>query len=329
MPRAVHRLEPELSILVGGDEDVLLVLAPVTAGLPEMRLVELRRIDLDVTALRLHLTVQVDQLVVDRRPLGQPEGGSGRDIAEREQPQLAAELAMVAGARLLEQGQVLLELFVRVERGAVDAGEHLAIGVAAPVGAGDRREFERLDRLRRGRVRALTQVRERAVRVERNGFHPVARHQVVDELDLVVLPLAGEALPRDGHRNVLADELLGRLHVLAHPRLDRLEIGLGDGDAVRELEVVVEALLDRRADGDLHARIELRDRGRQHVRGVVPDERQRVRVLRGDDLDRRAVLERPRQVAQLSIHLDRKRRARQARTDGGSGVGATRALGQV
>ena len=43
---------------------------------------------------------------------------------------------MVALARLLEALQVLLEVLAVQERGAVDAGQHLARLVAAPVGAG-------------------------------------------------------------------------------------------------------------------------------------------------------------------------------------------------
>jgi hypothetical protein len=70
---AVHRLEPELPVLVLGDEDVLLVLAPVPRGLPQVRLVEQRRLDLDVAALLLHAPVEGDQGVEHRGSLRQPE----------------------------------------------------------------------------------------------------------------------------------------------------------------------------------------------------------------------------------------------------------------
>ena len=60
--------------------------------------------------------------------------------------------------------------------------------------------------------------------------------------------------------------------VLGHLRLDALEVGLGDVRALGELEVVVEAVLDRRADRDPGARVELADRLGHHVRGVVADQ---------------------------------------------------------
>ena len=70
--------------------------------------------------------------------------------------------------------------------------------------------------------------------------------------------------------------MLVGVDVLAHLLLDAVEVGVGDRDAVGELEVVVEAVLDRRADRDLHARIELHDRGREDVRGVVADDVERA-----------------------------------------------------
>src|SRR3712207_8179076 len=51
-----------------------------------------------------------------------------------------------------------------------DPGEHLAARVAAPVGAGHRRQLEGLDALGARTVGAAAQVHERAVAVERDGL---------------------------------------------------------------------------------------------------------------------------------------------------------------
>ena len=59
-------------------------------------------------------------------------------------------------------------------------------------------------------------------------------------------------------------------------------------DRLRELEVVVEAVLDRRADRDLHARIEAPDGLGEQVRRRVPQDVERVRIVLvagGEDLD--------------------------------------------
>ena len=181
-----------------------------------------------------------------------------------------------------------------------------SVGVAAPVGAGDAGELERLDPLGGGRVRAAAEVGERAVAVERDRLHALVAHQVLDQLDLVGLALGLEALERLGHGHVLALERLVGLDVLAHLLLDALEVGVGDLHALGELEVVVEAVLDRRADRDLHARVELHHRGGEHVRGVVADQPERVvPALVRDDLDRARRRRAGAEVAQLAVHLDR------------------------
>ena len=136
-----------------------------------------------------------------------------------------------------------------------------------------------------GRVRAAAEVGERAVRVERDGVDALVADEVLDQLDLVRLVLRAEAVERllDGH--VLARERLARLDVLAHLLLERGQVVLGDRDALGELEVVVEAVLDRRADRDLRARVEVEHRRGEHVRGVVADQLERLGRAVGDDLD--------------------------------------------
>ena len=59
------------------------------------------------------------------------------------------------------------------------------------------------------------------------------------------------------------------LDVSRHPLLDSLQVRLGGPEPIRELEVVVEAVLDRGADRDLGARPQVEHRGGQHVGAVV------------------------------------------------------------
>ncbi len=164
--------------------------------------------------------------------------------------------------------------------------------------------------------------------------------EIVDQLDLVVLALGEEALARlrDGH--VLALERLGGLDVRAHALFDLREVGLGEGGPVGELEVVVEAVLDRRPDRDLDALVELHDRRGEHVRGVVADQLQGLRpVVFSEDRELRPVGQWAREVAHLGTRavvgvptdgdLDRERGAREARPDRGGGVGAGGAVGQL
>jgi hypothetical protein len=59
-----------------------------------------------------------------------------------------------------------------------------------------------------------------AVAVERDGLRPLVPDQVLDQLDLVVLPLLPEELNRFPRRQLAALEGLVGLDVLGHPLLD-------------------------------------------------------------------------------------------------------------
>src|SRR5581483_6695538 len=262
-------------------------------------------------------------------PIGQPERHPRRLVAQQEEAELRAEPAMVACPRLLEAPQVLLELLAREEGGAVDAGEHLAALVAAPVGARDRGELEGRDAPGRGAMRAAAEVDERTVPVEGDGLDALVADQVLDQLDLVGLAGGAEALKRLLHGHVGALEWLVGADVGGHPLLDPLEVGLAGRRAIRELEVVVEPALDRGADRDLRAGPELGDRGREHVGAVVADQLERLRARWRHDLDLGPGRELGRQIPQLAVHLHGERIAGEPRPDRGRGVGAARAVGEL
>ena len=269
--RAVHGLQAHGPLLDLREVHVVAVLLPVARLLPQLDVVEDRRLDLAVAAREVLRAPQLREAVPDDHPVRLPERHARRQLGEHEQVQLAPQLAVVARAGLLEPLEVGLEVLGGVERGAVDAGEHLAARVAAPVRAGEREQLERLDPARGRRVRAAAQVGERAVGVERDGVDALVADEVLDQLDLVGLVLGAEALERLVDVDVLARELLLRLDVLAHLLLQRGQVVLGDRDAVGELEVVVEAVLDRRPDRDL----------RCPGRGRAPRRRARARCRGG------------------------------------------------
>ena len=154
--------------------------------------------------------------------------------------ELAAEPAVVALARLLEPRQVALEVLLRIERRAVDPRQLRVALVAAPVRAGEAGQLQRLDRLRVLEVRAAAEVGEVALRVE--GDRPVGG---VDELDLVGLPLLGEDAAGLLGVDLLARPLAALRELPLDLGLDLLQVLLAD--RLGELEVVVEAVLDRRA----------------------------------------------------------------------------------
>ena len=251
-----------------------------------------------------------------------PERHGGCVRREVEEVELRAEPAVVALLGLLQPLEMEVEIGLRVEGRPVDAGQLWVLLVAAPVRAGEAGELERLDRLRVLEVRAAAEVGEVALRVERDRL--VRR---VDELDLVRLVLLLEpgprlvaadlaSLPRAPLGELAVDLLLDPGEIVFHDRLG-------------ELEVVVEAVLDRRADGDLDAGVEAADGLGEQVRARVAQHRQRVRiarVARGQDLDLLPVVERKAEVADVAVRAHEDGLLGQFRPDRGGRVEAGRAV---
>ena len=186
---------------------------------------------------------------------------------EGEEVELAAELAVIPLLGLLHAPQVLVQLLLRVPRGAVDALEHRAGLVAAPVGAGGVEELEGAELLRRPEVAAAAEVLELAVAVEADG-RALRLRQVLDDLDLErLVPLAFE-VDRLGPWEItgVLEAKVGGL-LLAHLRLDLLEVG--GRQRPRQVEVVVEAVLDGRTDGELRVGEDVENGGSHHVRRAV------------------------------------------------------------
>ena len=198
----------------------------------------------------------------DRRALRQQRRQSLPDeLARGEQLQLAAEAAVVAPLRIRARLDPGVQLLLRGEERAVDALQHRAALVAAPVGARRVREREGADLPRALRVSAAAEVVELRMAEVADGLIL----DLVDQFQLVGL------LREDRARLVLGDPAaLDRhvaLHGAAHPPLDAGEI-LGR-ERTRQLEVVVEAVLDRRADRVLALGEHLDHGLGQDVRGGV------------------------------------------------------------
>src|SRR6185503_9530166 len=114
---------------------------------------------------------EVLDLLSEDRPVGQPEGRARALLMEAEELELLADPAVIALARLFQSSEVRVELGLGRPGRRVDAGELLALGVAAPVSAGRAQELDRTD-LAGGRdVRPSAQVKERSLAVDADRFN--------------------------------------------------------------------------------------------------------------------------------------------------------------
>ena len=179
--RAVHRLERHqvgvarqhrrvvldrrMGDLVGDDEHILAILAPVADLFPLLRVHQLRGLDL-VIARGVEAAAHVGlQLAPQDEALGMPEHAAVRLGLEVEQVHVLADAAMVALGGLLQPDEMLVELLLVEPRRAVDAAEHRIGLVAAPISPRHARQLERLrvELAGRGQVRPAAQVHPRRV----------------------------------------------------------------------------------------------------------------------------------------------------------------------
>ena len=205
-------------------------------------------------------------------PRGRNIGKPGPDVVvEDEQLQFASELAMVALLRFLEHREVIVEFLFGFERRAVNALKLRICFVAFVIRAGDVGELERADVSRAHHVRPGAEIDELAVAVERNLF---VRRNVFDDVELEFAGLGSFAqsgepaffseLERFVPRNFDPFERMVRFDFVFHLGLDLFEI-IGR-DAVGKIDIVIKAVLHRRARSELRFRPDFQNRRRKYVR---------------------------------------------------------------
>ena len=225
---------------------------------------------------------------------------------------------MVAALSLLQLLEVGVEIGLVGEGRGVDALEHRAGGIAAPIGAGHLHELEGLAYFAgRRHVRTATEILPFALLVD---AQVLAGLDHVDEFDLERLALRGEpglgllARPEllcEGP--ILRDDLAHRL-VDGREILGRERLGAG--------EIVVEAVVDDRADRHLRAGPKRLHGFRHHMRGIMPDQFERAGVFARQELDPRIAIERVGKVRQHAVAHHRDGALQEARADGFGDVGA-------
>ena len=212
-----------------------------------------------------------------------PEHHAGAFLLEVKQIELAAELAMVALLGFLDLLQVCVEVFLLRKRRAVDARQHRIVGIAAPIGARDLHQLERIaDLAGRTHMRAAAQIEPVTLEVD---LDRLVAGNGVDQFDLEGLALVAEHLLCLLARPDFFRERLIARDDLAHLLFDGGKIFRRERLVAKE--VVIKAVLDHRADRDLCARPQRLHGFGEHMRGVMPDQLQRSGIVAVDQFDLR------------------------------------------
>jgi len=234
----------------------------------------------------------------DLSALGQENRKTLTDVVDSgEVLKLSAYLVVVAALCVLESLEMSVERVLGRECSTVDTGEHLVLLASAPVSAGHGRELERLDRRSGHQVRTCAQVREVALLVEGDGFALAC--VFLAEFNLVGFALFFEVLYSFVGSHCEVFEAYGLLNDLLHFCFDFCQ-GVG-GEGLLGVEIIVEAVLDSRAYGELCRREKALYCLSQNVGGGVVECSLSLLVLKCEELNGAAVGEGGAEVAYLAV----------------------------
>ena len=165
----------------------------MAGGLPQRPVEHLRRVDLDI-ARRLLAPAHIGDQRLEQSPaLRMPEDRARPLLLEMEQVHLAAEAAMIALLGFLDLFEIGVEFVLLGESRRIDALKHRLVGIAAPIGAGDLHQLERIaDLAGRGHMRAAAEIEPVALLVD---FQILIRRNGVDQFDLEGLAVLLEPRP--------------------------------------------------------------------------------------------------------------------------------------
>ena len=277
MSGTVHRLETEALLLdLDRAEHALTEVLEMSGDLVHLLADDMRRDDALVPALAQAFADELLDQPAHDRALGVPEDQAAAGVLfDREQVELAAQLAVITLLRLLDLVKIRVELSPGRERGSVDALQHGIALVAAPVRARHAQELEPADLARALGVTAAAEIGEGADRVERDrlAFGNLAR-------DLGLVRIARETSERRlarVTRSPVISSFARMISPIPLPRACRDPLGR---ERLGAVEVVVETILDRRTDGRFGIGEEVLDGVSKHVRGGVPERDERGRRRR-------------------------------------------------
>ncbi len=267
--RAVHGPQHHALVLeIHGRKHAVLVVGPVAGAHVEIDLGEVGCADVLVAQAPLEIEDVLLEQTADGGALGQPEWQACSDfLADGEELELFAEAAVIAALGVFEAREIVVEILLREEGGAVDALKLRVLFIAEPVGAGDGHGLEGADAACGWNMRPAAEVDELAVAIEADvgaGLgepgDEVRLHEVAGVAEFFEDFFAGLVdvleffVPRDdfGHLTFDSGEVFGREGRLA-------------------IEVVEEAGVGGGTVAELGLRKELQYRRGQHVRRRMTD----------------------------------------------------------
>ena len=313
--RAVHRLQRVGALLRFGEKHVVFVIVPVAGLLPQGYVEDLRAAHFLIAAVAIDLAHVLLDHLPDRPALRMPEDQARAFFLQMKQALLFGDLAMVALIGFFDAQDIRSKLLLVGPGGAVNALQLLVLRIAAPVGAGNAGQLERLQETRVRHVRPAAHVHVFLVVVQ---AHRLLVGHVFDQTQFVILSTRLKHRDHFIARRDLLDDVVVLVDQLDHALLDRSEVFRRERALVPD--VVIETFLDHRADHHLRGRVQLLDRVADQMRAGVADDLQPFGILGGDDAQARVVVDAVAGVDEAAVDLTGDGGLGQAGADRGGNV---------
>ena len=325
-PRAVHGLHCVIFIIYFREVHIFLVMIPVARSLPQLTVHNHRRFDFLVAVAAMHLTPVIDEFIANNHAVGVEEGEARPLLMQGEKIQFLAQLAVVALLSLLQHMQVGVQFLLLLESRAIDALQHLVIGIATPVRAGHALQLDGLDLARGNNMGPGAQIRKLALAIHGNGG---IFRQVIDKLHLVALALFLEEFQGFGAAHFLAGKCQVLLDYLLHFLLDIPQISIRQ--LTLHIEIIVKPVFNGRADCQLHLAVLVQA---LHCLGQDVGSRMAqcpaaICILEGQKLDLGIFIQHTHKIPRLPIHLGGQHLLGQAITHLLDKIQYARALGNL
>ncbi len=279
--RTVHRLDAELFFVFGLARVVVrAVFVPMAGNLPQNAVHNTRCGNFDIAVMLLAIAHILNQLAVNLVAFVVPENRARRIFRLKvEQIHLAAEFAMVAFFGFFQHFQISLEVFFVRPGRCINTLQHFLGRVAAPVCACDFHQFEGVtDFAGGGYVRPAAEIRKCSLTIQRNRF---VFRQVFNNFGLIMLTHVFEVFDGLVTRHDDTFELFVAFDDFMHFSFDFFKVFGRKRFFARK--VVIKAVFNGRADGNLNVGPQLLDRLRHDMRAGMAQDVKAFLILTGDN----------------------------------------------
>ena len=225
------------------------------------------------------------QFAEDSPAIVVPEDHTWRLFLHVIQVELFTDFSVVTLRRFFQALQIRVQGFFVSPGGTVDTLQHFVVAVATPVSARGFHQFEVMAEAHVRHVRSTAHVDVFFVMIQARLV--IMSNVLVKNSDFIVFATLHEGFTRFVPADSLLDDVVVALSQLVHTLFEGFDIFLGQ--RVVKVNVIVETVVDNRADSHFGVRPQLLDRMTEQVSARVTNDLQTFFVFRGDDRQLRIV----------------------------------------